>query len=134
MTEALLDTDILSYFFKGHEVVIQRVEDYLKSYTNLNFTLITYYEILSGLSFKKATKQIELFQEFTAVNTVYSPSIQSMQQAANIYAHLRQIGTAVDDIDILIASIALEHGFYLVTNNEKHFAKIPGLQIQNWSK
>ena len=39
----------------------------------------------------------------------------------------------IDDMDILIASTALTHNLVLVTNNEKHFRRVPGLEIENWT-
>jgi tRNA(fMet)-specific endonuclease VapC len=33
-------------------------------------------------------------------------------------------------MDLLIAATALEHDLTLVTRNQRHFARIPGLQIQ----
>ena len=36
--------------------------------------------------------------------------------------------------DRLIAAHALALGLVLVTNNERDFADIPGLQIENWTK
>ncbi len=40
----------------------------------------------------------------------------------------------IDDFDLLIAATALTKNFVLVTNNEKHFNKIEGLPIENWTK
>jgi tRNA(fMet)-specific endonuclease VapC len=54
------------------------------------------------------------------------------KKSAEIYATLRQSGTTVDDIDLLIAGIAIEYGYTLVTNNDKHFRRIPGLITENW--
>lgn len=43
-------------------------------------------------------------------------------------------GSIVDDMDLLIAATALTYNLTLVTNNIKHFQKIEGLKIENWSK
>lgn len=40
----------------------------------------------------------------------------------------------IDDIDLLIAGIAIDNEMTLVTNNENHFNRIPSLKIENWSK
>lgn len=40
----------------------------------------------------------------------------------------------INDIDLLIAGIAIENEMTLVTNNENHFGRILGLQIENWKK
>lgn len=34
--------------------------------------------------------------------------------------------------DRLIAAHALSHDLVLVTHNEKHFADVPGLRVENW--
>ena len=47
-------------------------------------------------------------------------------------AALEASGTPLADADLLIAATALEHGMTLVTGNTKHFARIPGLQLENW--
>jgi tRNA(fMet)-specific endonuclease VapC len=35
--------------------------------------------------------------------------------------------------DRLIAAHALSHDLIVVTHNEKHFADVPGLQVENWT-
>ena len=54
MKPTLLDTDILSEFFRGNTKVLENVNIYLKEYPSLNFSIITYYEILNGLLYKDA--------------------------------------------------------------------------------
>jgi tRNA(fMet)-specific endonuclease VapC len=36
--------------------------------------------------------------------------------------------------DRLIAAHALSHGLVVVTDNEKHFAGVPGLEVENWAQ
>lgn len=49
-------------------------------------------------------------------------------------AELEKKGETLDNLDLQIASIALEHGLPLITNNTGHFTRIKGLQLQNWIK
>ena len=49
-------------------------------------------------------------------------------------AQLSKQGLTVDDFDLLIGSTAITYGYTLVTNNEKHFSKIPDLSFVNWNK
>lgn len=53
-------------------------------------------------------------------------------KAADVYAALKQRGAPIGDADILIAASCLVHGFAVVTNNESHFVRIPGLRVENW--
>jgi tRNA(fMet)-specific endonuclease VapC len=40
----------------------------------------------------------------------------------------------IDDIDILIAGIAIANHLIIVTNNIRDFGKIENLEIRDWSK
>ena len=45
---------------------------------------------------------------------------------------MEKLGKPIDSFDLLIAATALENDLILVTNNLKHFSRIPGLKIENW--
>ncbi|NBC06693.1 MAG: hypothetical protein GVY26_05820 [Bacteroidetes bacterium] len=47
---------------------------------------------------------------------------------------MRQKGISIGTSDILIAGQALEHDWVLISNNEKHFSHIEGLETANWKK
>ena len=47
-------------------------------------------------------------------------------------AELEQQGQPLDDLDLQIASIAIENGLPLVSNNSNHSKSVPGLELQNW--
>lgn len=134
MNRALIDTDILSYYFKGDEIVYKNFEIYLQRYDLIEISIVTYYEILSGLLAKNALKQIEIFEEFVIDNLIIPLTEDSVKISAELYSTLRQSGKIIDDIDLLIAGVAIENEMTLVTNNENHFKRIPGLKIDNWSK
>ncbi len=132
MNESLIDTDILSYFFKGDPTVIGKFIEYLNEYEVINISIITFYEIVAGLKFKRADKQLQEFEAFVHNNSLIHISEDSARQAANIYADLRNKGITIGTSDILIAGIAIENELTLVTNNVKHYASIQGLKLANW--
>lgn len=134
MEEALIDTDILSFYFKGNKKIAKKIEKYLEEFECLNISIITYYEILSGLKFKDAKKQLNLFRLFAKENKVLPITEHSIEISSEIYSQTRKLGNPLDDIDLLIAGIALANKMTLVTNNEKHFLKIRNLPVQNWNK
>jgi len=53
-------------------------------------------------------------------------------RAATIYADLHHRGALIGDADILIAATGLEHGLIVVRNNENHYQRISGIQLENW--
>ena len=134
MKPSLIDTNILSFFFRNHGLVVERFHAYLKEHDKINISIITYYEIVSGLKHRDAQKQLTSFQEFVSYNTVLPLTTSSATISADIYANLRNKGTPIDDIDILIAGIAIANDLIIVTNNIRDFGKIENLEIQDWSK
>jgi tRNA(fMet)-specific endonuclease VapC len=47
-------------------------------------------------------------------------------------AELESKGEPLDNLDLQIASIAIESNAWLLTNNTKHFKRINGLRLMNW--
>ena len=134
MNRVLIDTDILSYYFKGDEIVIGNFKKYLEEFDLIEISLVTYYEIVGGLLAKNALKQLDVFEDFVAGNIVVPMTVKSAKISAELYSSLRQTGQIIDDIDLLIAGIAIGNDMTLVTNNENHFGRIPGLRIENWKR
>ena len=130
--KALLDTDTLSAIMKGSPVAIPRARSYLVEHGVFTLSIITRYEILRGLKAKNATAQIEAFDRLCESSVILLLTDEVIVRAAEIYAGLKVRGEPIGDADILIGASALVHGLVLVTNNEDHFKRIPGLQIGNW--
>ena len=134
MKPSMLDTDILSEFLRGNSKVIAKVDEHLKEYGYINLSIITYYEILNGLLYKDARKQLAKFEEFVELNKVIPLTLRMAKTAAVIQADLRKKGTEIGHTDTLIAGIAMTSELQLVTNNTAHFKRIKGLDIANWTK
>ena len=134
MKASMLDTDILSEFLRGNPKVIAKVDQHLKEYGFVSLSIITYYEILNGLLYKDARKQLARFEEFVELNKVIPLTLRMAKAAAAIQADLRKKGTEIGHTDTLIAGIAITSQLQLVTNNTNHFKRIKGLDLDNWSK
>jgi tRNA(fMet)-specific endonuclease VapC len=134
MKPSMLDTDILSEFLRGNQKVINKVDEHLKEYGFINVSIITYYEILNGLLYKDARKQLTKFEEFVTLNKIIPLTLRMAKTAAAIQADLRKKGTEIGHTDTLIAGIAIISELQLVTNNTDHFKRIKGLEITNWTK
>ena len=95
-------------------------------------TTITYGELLYGAR-KRGSATIEQRVESLADAMTILPFDAP---AASIYATLRADlegrGRRLDEPDLRIASIVLNHGLTLVTANVRHFARAEGLPIENW--
>jgi tRNA(fMet)-specific endonuclease VapC len=134
MKPSMLDTDILSEFLRGNPKVIDKVDEHLKAYGFISLSVITYYEILNGLLYKDARKQLTMFEDFVGLNKIIPLTLRMAKTAATIQADLRKKGTGIGHTDTLIAGIAITSELQLVTNNTDHFKRIKGLKIANWTK
>jgi len=134
MKQSILDTDILSEFLRGNTKVIKKVDEHLKEYGFVSLSIITYYEILNGLLYKDARKQMERFEQFVELNKVVPLTIRTARISANIQAELRKKGIEIGHTDTLIAGVAMASELQLITNNTDHFKRIKGLDFANWTK
>ncbi len=132
MTESLANTDILSFYFRGDAKVVDSFAKYLQLFDQVNISIITYFEIIGGLTYKQAQKQLSDFDVFVNDNNIIHISEPSAKISGKLYSDLRQRGITIGTSDLLIEGIALENDLTLVTNNEKHYAHIPNLRVENW--
>jgi len=133
MKQAIVDTDTLSYFFRGNSIVVDKVDKYLLEFGLINISIVTYYEILNGLLYKDANTQLRRFQEFVDYNTILPLTVLSADKSAQIYAELRKTGKTISHNDVLIAGIAITNDLILITNNTDHFERISELALDNWT-
>jgi len=94
--QSLIDTDILSLFFRNHHQVTSNFSSYLEQYEKINFSIITFYEIVSGLKHRDAHKQMTSFLDFSSENRVLPITEHSVTISAEIYANLRKQGKPIE--------------------------------------
>ena len=129
MRKYLLDTNIISYYLKGIENLKEKITSNIDS---LSISIISYYEIISGLQSIDANKRINEFEKFCKLIDIINLDKASILTSCKIYAFLEKSGQLIDDIDILIAGIALSNNLVMVTDNAEHFGRIQGLKVENW--
>jgi tRNA(fMet)-specific endonuclease VapC len=125
----LLDTNIISYYLKGIENLKEKITSNIDS---LSISIISYYEIISGLQSIDANKRINEFEKFCKLIDIINLDKASILASCKIYASLKKSGKLIDDIDILIAGIALSNNLVMITDNTGHFDRIEGLKVENW--
>lgn len=64
------------------------------------------------------------------------PVLELEETAAQLFgeikATLERQGRRLEDADLLIGSIAVARGAIVVTNNLRHYERIPGIRIESW--
>ena len=132
MPSYLLDTDICSYAIKRKApAILAKIRAGLIS-EEIAISAITRGELLYGLELVPQATTLKLAViEFLD----YLPCLDWPVSAADHYARLRaaQSGQLLGYMDTLIACHALAEDLTLVTNNERDFARIPGLKMENWA-
>jgi len=128
----LLDTDTLIYFLKGHESVISNFKAHVSMPKALS--IITYGELVYGAhKSKRATANLAKIHRLAEIYPVIDVTRSVMDSFGGIKAQLSAAGTTVDDFDLLIGCTALTLNYTVVTNNLRHYEKIPGLRVITWT-
>ena len=127
-----LDTNIISYILNGNTVLNDKLNAVIKSGSKVVLPLMVYYEVRRGLLANNAANKLHLFSNLCARLKINNLTISDMNKAADIYAKRKLAGTMIDDSDLLIAAQCVINNYTLITNNEKHFKGIDGLNTENW--
>jgi tRNA(fMet)-specific endonuclease VapC len=65
--------------------------------------------------------------------TVLGFDLACAQEFGRLQAQLKDDGTPIGDVDTLIAATALRHGLTVVTADDRHFQRVPGLRIRTFT-
>ena len=129
----LLDTDIMIYSLKGNPIVIENFKYHSKDPKALS--VITYGELIYGANkSEQSAKNLAKIHRIRETYPVIDLTCAIMDTYGMLKNELNRRGTPLDDFDLLIASTAMTLDYCVITNNEKHFKKIQGLQLENWSQ
>lgn len=128
----LLDTDTIIYNLKGNDAITKNLQHHFQD--PMKICVITLMELYFG-----AYKSEKVAGNLAKVRTIENSFdiISTGKECAEIFgmlkASLEKSGTPLDDFDLIIASCALSQNFVLVTNNIKHFSRIEGVKLTNWT-
>lgn len=137
MDKALLDTDILSEVLKARDrAVVAQATAYKASFDRFTISVITVMEIVKGLHKKNRTDALDRFLEGIKMSEVVVFDDPSAEIAGRMYGDLERTGQTIGRADVMIAALALNHGFTLVTGNVRHYQRIQDLgyelKLDNW--
>jgi tRNA(fMet)-specific endonuclease VapC len=75
---------------------------------------------------------MEKFRAFLKNFHLVELNLPIMETFAAVRAHLRRRGQIIPDFDMLLAATALHYNLVILTNNRKHFERIPELKLFEW--
>ena len=132
MIRYLLDTDTCIYLIKQHppEVLARFQQIQLKQ---LHVSTVTLFELYYGIEKNNShQRNLAALENFIAPLTIMDFTVEAAKSAAEIRYQLYKQGTPIGAYDIQIAAIALSANMSLLTNNNREFARVEGLKLENW--
>lgn len=89
-------------------------------------------ELAFGVAKSGSARNREALEMFLAPLTILPFDAPAVWAYGDLRADLERRGTPIGPLDTMIAAHALSQQALLVTNNTREFAKVPGLQLDNW--
>lgn len=114
----ILDTSALVDYFKG----VKKTREFMDN--DVTTTVITYYEILSGVKHRKARKEEQFFRRFFSEIDILDFNLKAAEEASSIMGRLLSIGTPVNSVDVLITGIAVINGAEKIVSRDINFISI----------
>lgn len=130
----MLDTDISSY------IIRERPPHLLARFRQiptdqLCLSVVTLAELLYGVERSSSTRvNRAIVERFVNRLLILRWNRAAAEQDAQIRTTLEVAGTPIGAMDMMIAAHARSLGSIIVTNNVRHFSRVPDLKIENWAE
>jgi len=128
----MLDTNICSYILKKHPLMVKVRFDQL-GLGALALSTVVLAELYYGAArhAQRLTIRGEI-DDFASRLTVIAWDESAADHYGVIRAALERSGTSIGAMDMMIAAHARSIGATLVSNNTRHFKRIPELLLADW--
>ncbi|MHB1201365.1 MAG: type II toxin-antitoxin system tRNA(fMet)-specific endonuclease VapC [Polaromonas sp.] len=127
----LLDTNICIYIVNAKPpAVLARFQQYRLG--DIGLCSVVAAELAFGVAKSGSARNRQALEMFLAPLTILPFDAPSVWAYGDLRADLERRGTPIGSLDTMIAAHALSQQAMLVTNNTREFAKVPGLQLDNW--
>jgi tRNA(fMet)-specific endonuclease VapC len=135
----ILDIDHVSLFQRGHPQIVNRLAEVAP--IEISITVITLEEQIRGRfdMIRRAASPSELILAYRNFHITFD-SLKTFEildfspATSSIYSFLLKQKIKIGTQDLRIAAIALSVNGILVTRNQRDFAKVPNLALEDWSK
>ena len=127
----LLDTNTCIYMMKNHPPVVEHYKT--NKHLGIAVSTITAAELYFGVfnSVSPEKNGANLVKFLIGLEILEFDDSAAIEYG-RIRAVLRRQGTPISPMDMLIAAHAKSQELVVVTNNVQEFARIEGLELENW--
>lgn len=115
----VLDTSALIDLFRGSDAIRTLLDN-----DDLASTVITYYEIFSGLKHRKVRAEERFFKRLFSDIPILSLDVAAAEKSSDIMAMLLSLGMPINSLDVLIAGIAVANGAEKLVTRDRDFENI----------
>lgn len=128
----MLDTDTSSYLIKKRPDSVRRRLAQIAP-EQVCISMMTYAELLYGVE-RSSSQQVnhEIVLNFARHLSVKVWDEAAAEAYAKLRANLEKRGQLIGGMDMQITAHALSLQATLVTNNMRHFERVPDLVLENW--
>lgn len=135
MSIYVLDTDVVSLIMKGRLPDAARSRLEVLPSSRVVITSITLGELHYGALRSVAPQRwIDATRAVVGQLDCLPFDSDAALRYGEVRAGLDGRGLSLADADLRIASICISRDLTLISGNEKHFGRIPGLRYENWLK
>ncbi len=131
----LLDTNILIEFMCGTPSVVSKIIQI--GFDKCCTSVLSMHELYYGAYNAKKRSEKCFQQEMNRIERLLTKlTVLPLETMGDVYGNIKysleKKGQMIDEFDMMIAGHAISEGLTVVTNNLKHFDRIPGLKVENW--
>ncbi len=129
----ILDTDLLIGFLRDNEEAINKISKLLVKHVILFTTSINAAELYFGACLsEKAQDNVETVERLLENVNIIPFELIHGKIYGEIRSDLQKKGEIINELDVFIASIAIEKDLPIITRNTKNFERIIKLKVESW--
>ncbi len=127
----LLDTNICIYIINARPpAVLARFRQHRLG--DIGLSSVVAAELAFGVAKSRSPRNRQALEMFLAPLFILPFDDAAVWTYGDLRADLERRGTPIGSLDTMIAAHALSQQALLVTNNTREFAKVSGLQLDDW--
>lgn len=133
--EYLLDTYVLIEFMCGTPSIVSKILQ--TGFDKCCMSTISLHELYYGAYNAKKKSEKCFREEIARIEKLLTKlTVLPLETNGVIYGKIKYTlerkGLIIDEFDMVIAGHAISEGLTVVTDNLKHFNRVPGLKVENW--
>jgi tRNA(fMet)-specific endonuclease VapC len=129
-----LDTSFLIDFLRGRAEAVSYLSNLQQTSDPITVAAPTVVELVEAASLGGSEKERNAIRQTLSSLSVLPLDAKAAWRAGEVSASLILSGEQIGQMDLLIGAVALAHEQGVVTRDVRHFSRIAGLQVEEYTK